>query len=169
MVQPRTNIERLPKSSNVEAFAMEGFETEQTFRRDTMNKHEKTVFASSAPRKAMTRALLLGSWLAAGVLSTAAMAWDQDEEREEGPVVKTADGPVRGFVRDGVSEFLGIPYAAPPVGALRWMPPQPVEPWSEPRKATKFGHTCSQVTELGAFAGPSSLTEDCLYLNVFTT
>jgi len=136
---------------------------------DTMKKHEKTVFASSAPRKAMTRALLLGSWLAAGVLSTAAMAWDQDEEREEGPVVKTADGPVRGFVRDGVSEFLGIPYAAPPVGALRWMPPQPVEPWSEPRKATKFGHTCPQVTELGAFAGPSSLTEDCLYLNVFTT
>jgi para-nitrobenzyl esterase len=169
MVQPRTNIEHLPKSSNVEAFAMEGFETEQTFRRDTMNKHEKTVFASRAPRRVMTRALLLGSWLAAGVLATAAMAWDHDEEREEGPVVKTADGPVRGFVRDGVSEFLGIPYAAPPVGALRWMPPQPVEPWWEPRKATKFGHTCPQVTELGSFAGPSSITEDCLYLNVFTT
>jgi para-nitrobenzyl esterase len=134
-----------------------------------MNKHEKTAFASSAPRKAMTRALLLGSWLAAGVLATAAMAWDQDEEREEGPVVKTADGPVRGFERHGVREFLGIPYAAPPVGDLRWMPPQPVTPWNEPLKATKFRNTCPQVTELGAFAGPTSITEDCLYLNVFTT
>jgi para-nitrobenzyl esterase len=134
-----------------------------------MNKHEKTVFASSAPRKSMTRALLLGSWLAAGVLATTAMAWDEDHEREGRPVVKTAEGPVRGFVRDGVFVFLGIPYAAPPVGALRWMPPQPVEPWWEPRRATKFGHTCPQVTELGPFAGPSSTTEDCLYLNVFTT
>jgi para-nitrobenzyl esterase len=137
--------------------------------RDTMKKHEDKVFVSRAPRKVTTRALLLGSLLAAGVLSTSAMAWDQDEEREDGPVVKTAEGAVRGFARNGVNEFLGIPYAAPPVGALRWMPPQPVEPWWEPRKATKFGHTCPQVTELGSFAGPSSNTEDCLYLNVFTT
>src|SRR5262249_20881568 len=59
-------------------------------------------------------------------------------------------------------------YAAPPVGALRWMPPTP------PAKhglldATEYANTCPQVTELGAFAGPSSTTEDCLYLNVFTT
>ncbi len=52
--------------------------------------------------------------------------------QEEGPVVHTAEGPVRGFVKDGVYEFLGIPYAAPPVGPLRWMPPQPVKYWREP-------------------------------------
>ena len=86
-----------------------------------------------------------------------------------GPTVSTADGPVRGFVNSsGVNVFLGIPYAAPPVGNLRWMPPAP------PAKhalldATEFANSCPQVTELGAFAGPSSTTEDCLYLNVFTT
>ena len=85
-----------------------------------------------------------------------------------GPTVSTTDGPVRGIVKNGVNEFLGIPYAAPPVGALRWMPPAPPAHHAL-LDATQFANTCPQVTELGAFAGPSSTTEDCLYLNVFTT
>ena len=133
-----------------------------------MKNHQNNAFASRAPRRAMTRALLLGSVLAAGVLSTSATAQEGDE-RADGPVVQTSEGPVRGFVRDGVYEFIGIPYAAPPVGALRWMPPQPVAHWREPLKATKFANTCAQVTELGVFAGPPNINEDCLYLNVFTT
>ena len=88
---------------------------------------------------------------------------------EAGPLVHTAEGPVRGLVKNGVYEFLGIPYAAPPVGNLRWRPPQPVQHWGPPRDATKFGNTCPQAEELGVFAGPASVTEDCLFLNVFTT
>ena len=89
-------------------------------------------------------------------------------KKTNGPTINTTDGPVRGFVENGVNKFLGIPYAAPPTGNLRWMPP------ASPAKhglldATEFANTCPQVTELGAFAGPSSTTEDCLYLNVFTT
>ena len=76
--------------------------------------------------------------------------------------------PFAGFVKNGVNTFLGIPYAAPPVGALRWMPPAPAEHHAL-LDATEFANTCPQVTELGAFAGPTSVTEDCLYLNVFTT
>jgi para-nitrobenzyl esterase len=49
------------------------------------------------------------------------------------------------------------------------MPPQPVAKWNEPRDATHFGNNCAQVTTLGVFAGPASVDEDCLYLNVFTT
>jgi para-nitrobenzyl esterase len=49
------------------------------------------------------------------------------------------------------------------------MPPQPVAKWKEPRDATHFGNICAQVTTLGVFAGPASVDEDCLYLNVFTT
>jgi para-nitrobenzyl esterase len=64
---------------------------------------------------------------------------------------------------------LGIPYAAPPVGNLRWQPPQPVKRWKGQLDATHYANTCPQVTTLGAFAGPTSANEDCLYLNVFTT
>jgi para-nitrobenzyl esterase len=89
------------------------------------------------------------------------------QNKANGPTVSTTDGPVQGFVKNGVNTFLGIPYAAPPVGDLRWMPPQPPAHHSK-LDATEFANTCPQVTELGAFAGPSSTTEDCLYLNVFT-
>lgn len=87
---------------------------------------------------------------------------------EGGPTVNTTDGPVRGSVKNEVDTFLGIPYAAPPVGDLRWMPPQPSKQHAL-LSATEFANTCPQVTTLGAFAGPASVTEDCLYLNVFTT
>ena len=82
--------------------------------------------------------------------------------------VMTAEGPVEGVARDGVTWFLGIPYAKPPVGHLRWMPPQPVAKWTGVRQTSKFGPTCAQVTTLGVFAGPANSNEDCLYLNVFT-
>ena len=134
-----------------------------------MKQHENYDLVSRSPRKAVTRALVHGAWLAAGVLATFSTMAQDENVREEGPVVRTTEGPVRGFVRSGVSVFLGIPYAAPPVGNLRWRPPQPVEHWDNPLDATHYANTCPQVTELGAFAGPSSTTEDCLYLNVFTS
>jgi para-nitrobenzyl esterase len=87
---------------------------------------------------------------------------------DAGSVVATKEGPVRGRFANGVKAYLGIPYAAPPVGDLRWRPPMPPAQHGL-IDATQFANTCPQVTELGAFAGPSSTTEDCLYLNVFTT
>jgi para-nitrobenzyl esterase len=82
--------------------------------------------------------------------------------------VTTAEGPLEGVTKNGVTQFLGIPYAKPPVGPLRWMPPQPVEKWTQVKDASKFGPICAQVTTLGPFAGPPNSNEDCLYLNVFT-
>ncbi|MBB6147407.1 para-nitrobenzyl esterase [Silvibacterium bohemicum] len=83
------------------------------------------------------------------------------------PVVQTSAGPLQGLDNHGVHEYLGIPYAQPPVGGLRWQPPQAYPQWTETRQATRFGPTCAQVTTLGAFAGPANSNEDCLYLNVF--
>jgi para-nitrobenzyl esterase len=81
--------------------------------------------------------------------------------------VTTGDGPVAGVSKSGVTQFLGIPYAAPPVGALRWKPPQAPAKWAAVRQTVKFGPTCAQVTTLGPFAGPANSNEDCLTLNVF--
>ena len=82
--------------------------------------------------------------------------------------VSTTEGPVEGVTKDGITRFLAIPYARPPVGPLRWMPPQRAQKWSGVRQASKFGPTCAQITTLGPFAGPPNSNEDCLYLNVFT-
>ena len=63
--------------------------------------------------------------------------------------------------------FLGVPYAAPPVGDLRWKPPQPVRPWAGMRRATKFGAACPQLP--AGWLPYIGWNEDCLYLNVWTT
>ncbi len=81
------------------------------------------------------------------------------------PVVKTANGPVSGVSAGGVDRFLGIPYAAPPVGALRWRAPQPAARWFRPRDATRFAAHCAQSPSP---FGVASADEDCLFLNVFT-
>jgi para-nitrobenzyl esterase len=78
-----------------------------------------------------------------------------------GTTIKTADGPVCGIVTNGVDEWLGIPYASPPVGPLRWQPPQPPASWSTLRPATAFGSECLQ-----SFGVPLG-SEDCLFINVW--
>lgn len=90
-----------------------------------MMRNAEVAFALCVRRKITRRALLLSSLLAAGMISVPAMAADRDDSS----LVWTDNGPVRGFVQNGVHEFLDIPYAAPPVGSLRWVPPQPPTPW----------------------------------------
>src|SRR3954452_10038763 len=85
------------------------------------------------------------------------------------PLVRTSEGPVRGFVAHGTNTFLGIPYAAAPVGDLRWRPPRRHAACPRPLRATAFGPSCPQVTTLGVFSGPTSTSEDCLYLTGFAT
>jgi para-nitrobenzyl esterase len=85
------------------------------------------------------------------------------------PVVKTEKVSVRVIINNKVDKFLGIPYAAPPTGNLRWRPPEPAAAWTGVLSTSKFANACAQVTTIGPFAGPTSITEDCLYLNVFTT
>jgi para-nitrobenzyl esterase len=86
-------------------------------------------------------------------------------------IVATRSGKVEGFERDGVAVFRGIPYAAPPVGARRWQPPQREEPWAGTRDAGTFSAQSAQTefamtTMMGQRQPPYS--EDSLYLNVWT-
>jgi para-nitrobenzyl esterase len=83
--------------------------------------------------------------------------------------VQTDAGPVAGITADGVESFKGIPYAAPPVGALRWRAPQPVARWSGVRRAAAFGAPCMQPlrNDGPSRIGRAAMSEDCLTLNVF--
>jgi para-nitrobenzyl esterase len=83
-------------------------------------------------------------------------------------VVRTANGLVRGTAGSGFRSFLGIPFAAPPVGRLRFRAPQPPADWSGIRDATHFGSACPQPAGVFAPNGQGSTNEDCLFLNVFT-
>jgi len=82
--------------------------------------------------------------------------------------VRIDTGLLAGVRADGVASFRGIPYAAPPVGALRWRPPQPAAAWSGVRPADKNGEICMQKLSKDNGVGPGAGSEDCLTLNVFT-
>lgn len=84
------------------------------------------------------------------------------------PMVTTADGRLKGRVEDGVDSFKGVPFAAPPVGPLRWHAPEPVKPWSGVRDALNFGPPCAQAPLGWNDAIAAQSREDCLYLNVWT-
>jgi para-nitrobenzyl esterase len=78
-------------------------------------------------------------------------------------------GRISGTVVDGISEFKGIPFAAAPIGTLRWKAPRPVRPWSGVRQTTAFGPACLQDPALASRMAPGvRLSEDCLYLDVWT-
>lgn len=79
------------------------------------------------------------------------------------PAIVTKSGPLKGIQTPTTNEYLGIPYAVPPVGNLRWTPPQPFGKWHGVFQATQFGNFCTQP-ESGSTFG----SEDCLTLNVYT-
>ncbi len=87
---------------------------------------------------------------------------------QQAPVATVAGGTVRGATGEGVTIFKGIPFAAPPVGPLRWRAPQPVLPWAGVRDATAFGHDCMQLP-FPSDAAPlgTAPSEDCLTVNIW--
>ena len=116
-------------------------------------------------RSMVTRVLLcsLAGLAALGVGTAASL--------QTAPLVRVDSGELQGVVDEGVVSFKGIPFAAPPVGDLRWRPPQPAAPWTGVRQAADFGSDCIQrrfgpPPAAGAPAAPAP-SEDCLFLNVW--
>ena len=105
-------------------------------------------------------------WILASLMGLQPVAFAQIRNVQQ----KTADGVLEGVVSaDGkVRTFKGIPFAAPPVGPLRWKAPQPVAPWTGVRQASEYGARCMQGSIYSDMifhdSGPS---EDCLYLNLW--
>lgn len=116
-------------------------------------------------------------WSARRLLLASACAWSlgcsaskddrADAERIAAPtacpIVKTDRGPVMGDGANGACTYLGIPYAAPPTGDLRWKPPQPAAAWTKPRRSAPASACPQAASDLGQ----ASTDEDCLHLNVW--
>ena len=84
-------------------------------------------------------------------------------------LVKISNGTLEGIDQSGIRSFKGIPFAQPPIGELRWKEPQPVKNWAGTRKANKFGPRAMQLPIFGDMVFRSDgISEDCLYLNVWT-
>lgn len=115
------------------------------------------------------------------ILFFALHGWLLAAPADTGPVVRVSTGTLRGYFDRGVAVFKGIPFAAPPVGNLRWRPPLPPQPWRGERDAAKAASPCVQdAAGLGPFIEPMAAaygasyaiepvtsSEDCLYLNVW--
>ncbi|QOV41159.1 carboxylesterase family protein [Streptomyces ferrugineus] len=97
----------------------------------------------------------------------AALITPSPAQAADSPVVRTDAGWVRGETTAEGRQFLGIPYAQPPVGALRWKEPRPVRPWHGVRDAGDFGNKCVQNASWDPGYERPSHTEDCLDLNVY--
>ena len=132
------------------------------------------------PEGKSNRFKLLGAlFLLVGLILPVAVSCKEEESAKGTPTATGTDllldpveldagyvsGTMVGEPGKEVRVYRGIPYAAPPVGDLRWKPPQPVEPWSGIREATVFSSMCPQQK---ASWVPGTISEDCLYLNVFT-
>ena len=86
-------------------------------------------------------------------------------------IARAPAGAVRGEAKEGLRIFLGLPYAAPPIGPLRWKPPVPPPAWQGVRDASRFGPACFQPKPRAAsiYADPpAEMREDCLSLNIWT-
>jgi para-nitrobenzyl esterase len=100
----------------------------------------------------------IGLWASVVSALLAGPAWATST-----PVITTTDGPIQGFEQAGINYFLGIPYAAPPVGSLRWVAPTAPAKWTTTMQTVAFGNFCPQGESQLSTGGGS---EDCLYLNV---
>ncbi len=132
---------------------------------DSSRNGRRTGFAVHAVAAGI--GLIATALASAGPAATAATAATTAATRAAASgelVVSTDKGVVRGKVTEGVREFQGIPYAAPPVGEYRWGSPHPAPAWAGVRDATTAGAACAQNP--GIFGEKASTSEDCLFVNV---
>uniref|UniRef100_A0AAU2JJ03 Carboxylic ester hydrolase n=1 Tax=Streptomyces sp. NBC_00049 TaxID=2903617 RepID=A0AAU2JJ03_9ACTN len=118
------------------------------------------------PARPLLGAVLALAALLASALPAAALPAAPAAGGSARPVVALAQGGLRGQERDGAQEFLGVPYAAPPVGGARLRAPQPPRRWAGVRDASRQAPACLQFSPFG-LSDPQAVSEDCLYLDVY--
>ena len=124
--------------------------------------HLKRFLASGRSKLGAPRALISFAAIAVGLFSPSYVVAAE-------PKVLTIEGVVQGVHEAGLDVFKGIPFAAPPIGSLRWRAPQPVAPWKGVRRAEGFSADCMQAPSPFPQTAGAHFDEDCLYLNVWKT
>ncbi|WP_199042936.1 carboxylesterase/lipase family protein [Glycomyces salinus] len=112
----------------------------------------------------LTVASIAAASLACGTVEASA---EPDTGDTDPTLVTTDKGQVKGTAADGVRSWLGVPYASPPTGDLRWAPPEEAEPWDGVRAADRFGSACAQGESALGMPSVPGVNEDCLNLNVY--
>jgi para-nitrobenzyl esterase len=110
----------------------------------------------------ITSKVLLRALFLVAVLATSAITLAQS------PKALTESGAISGLRESGLSVYKGVPFAAPPIGDLRWRSPVPVVPWTGTRKTDAFAPACMQTGVSMPGETPPTVNEDCLYLNIWT-
>jgi para-nitrobenzyl esterase len=129
-------------------------------------RFRRAIFAGSPLHLVLAFAVVCAMTLGSASVASAAKHGKKHPDKqgngngpkEKTPAIVTEGGPLKGIVNGNITEFLGIPYAAPPVGALRWTPPQSFGKWHGLLDASSFGNVCTQG---------GSGSEDCLFLNIY--
>ena len=135
-----------------------------TLRQHPSRRHLRFGMLGAACALGLALVVSAGSLAAAGSFGPASPAHPVRPVKPQSLIVTTDKGQVEGRTTGIVDQWLGIPYAQPPTGALRWAPPQAVTPWTGVRSALSYGGRCAQ---LASGNGPRIDNEDCLYLNVY--
>lgn len=118
------------------------------------------------PLQALSLIAALAAAVSALAQNAAPLPGGVSDPTDTGQVVTTTQGAVQGVAEGEMLAWLGIPYAAPPVGDLRWQPPQAPTPWTETLMADRLPQKCTQGPDLAFFATAGG-SEDCLYLNLY--
>jgi para-nitrobenzyl esterase len=143
----------MPASESLSDLETPGYRSAPQRHQERLDEHETEGNRMASYYRTALLALALGSGAAA---------------RGEPDVVRIDTGVTRGATADGVSVWKGIPFAAPPVGPLRWRAPQPAARWAGVRDALRYGHDCMQLpfpSDAAPLGTPPA--EDCLYANVW--
>ena len=115
--------------------------------------------------RSLGRSVLICALAAAAACAASA----QNKNPISGDPIASDTGKIAGMaLESGIHAYLGIPFAQPPVGALRWHEPVPVKPWAQLYDATTRKPGCAQASAAGGFANADQYSEDCLYLYVWT-
>ena len=127
-----------------------------------------SFFPSKNPHNQKNIAMWVGTLaltLSVGACGGGSHSHSTSDEINNKDVVITKYGKIQGITADSKTSFKGIPFAQPPIGPLRWVPPQEPKPWENVLKADTFGNDCMQLRPLHARS--TGMSENCLYLNVY--